>query len=257
MSLVLDAGGSRFSWAPLVNGLPGAVTSAPWAEARSAFASWWQQHVDSAEAALPSVGMLHRPATPAAAASGFPDWLPVVLGADPIRLDAVHDCPFGIDYREGLPGQDRIAAALACHHRDPGGSWIIVDAGTCITVDLLSPGRWRGGAILPGLALQAKAMAGAGLPILERGPDGWPCRPGVEGALGQTTAEALEAGIPWASRESITATVRALLTIDPCAQTVLTGGDAAHFDGIGGWRTFTDPKLVLTGTAHLLNATTS
>ena len=195
--------------------------------------------------------------TPAAAASGFPDWLPAVLGTDPIWLDPQRDCPFHIDYQDGLPGQDRLAAALTCHHRDPGGSWIIVDAGTCITVDLLSPGRWRGGAILPGLALQARAMAGAGLPVLKRSQDGWPCRDGAEGALGRTTEEALEAGIPWASRASVTAVIRALTDIDPCAQVVLTGGDAAHFDGIGGWQTFADPKLVLTGTALLLNATTS
>ena len=100
-------------------------------------------------------------------------------------------------------------------------------------------------------------MAGAGLPVLERKPDGWPCRSGADGALGRTTEEALEAGIPWASREAVTAFIRALTDIDPCAQVVLTGGDAAHFDGIGGWQTFADPKLVLIGTAHLLNATTS
>lgn len=257
VTLVLDAGGSRLSWAPLVDGVPAGSTAAPWEEARAALEAWWYNHRNPADSASPVIGMLDRPATPAAVASGFPDWIPAVLGAEPIRLDPYRDCPFDIDYREGLPGHDRLAAALACHQRDPGGSWVIVDAGTCITVDLLSPGRWRGGAILPGLALQANAMAGAGLPVLERTPGGWPCRTGPDGALGRTTAEALEAGILWASRESVTAVVRALTDIDPCAQVVLTGGDAAHFDGIGGWRTFADPKLVLTGTAHLLNATTS
>lgn len=256
VNLVFDAGGSRLSWAQLVDGLPGASTASPWQEARLTLETWWQKHRDNSGVA-PTVGMLDRPATPAAAASGFPDWLPAVLGTDPIWLDPHRDCPFHIDYQDGLPGQDRLAAALTCHHRDPGGSWIIVDAGTCITVDLLSPGRWRGGAILPGLALQARAMAGAGLPVLKRSQDGWPCRDGAEGALGRTTEEALEAGIPWASRASVTAVIRALTDIDPCAQVVLTGGDAAHFDGIGGWQTFADPKLVLTGTALLLNATTS
>ena len=257
VTLVLDAGGSRLSWAPLMDGVPDAMTSAPWEDAQPALNAWWQHHRGTAECATPVIGMLDRPATPAAEACGFPEWLPSVLGGHPIRLDPSRDCPFDIDYREGLPGHDRLAAALACHHKDPGGSWVIVDAGTCITVDLLSPGRWRGGAILPGLALQSRAMAGAGLPVLERRSDGWPCRRGAEGALGQTTTEALEAGIPWASRESVTAVIRALIELDPCAQVVLTGGDAAHFDGIGGWRTFADPKLVLTGTAHLLNATTS
>ena len=257
VKLVLDAGGSRLSWASLVNGVPAELTAAPWDDARSTLEVWWQHHRDATDSTPPVIGMLDRPATPAAEACGFPEWIPVVFGVDPVRLDPYRDCPFDIDYREGLPGHDRLAAALACHQRDPGGSWVIVDAGTCITVDLLSPGRWRGGAILPGLALQSKAMTGAGLPILERSPDGWTCRTGAEGALGRTTTEALEAGIPWASRESVTAVIRALIDIDPCAQVILTGGDAAHFDGIGGWRTFADPKLVLIGTSQLLNATTS
>jgi len=257
VTLVLDAGGSRLSWAPLVDGVPAELTAAPWEDALTALEAWWKQHRNTADSVPPMIGMLNRPATPAAEACGFPEWLPRVLGADPIRLDPVRDCPFDIDYREGLPGHDRLAAALSCHHRDPGGSWVIVDAGTCITVDLLSPGRWRGGAILPGLALQSRAMARAGLPVLERSRDGWLHRTGAEGALGRTTTEALEAGILWASRESVTAVICALTEIDPCAQVVLTGGDAAHFDGIGGWRTFADPKLVLTGTAHLLNATNS
>ena len=126
VNLVFDAGGSRLSWAPLVDGLPGVLAAAPWKEARATLEAWWQEHRNTADSTPPFIGMLDRPATPAAVESGFPDWLPVILGADPIRLDPSRDCPFDIDYREGRPGHDRMAAALACHHRDPGGSWNIV-----------------------------------------------------------------------------------------------------------------------------------
>jgi hypothetical protein len=47
------------------------------------------------------------------------------------------------------------------------------------------------------------------------------------------------------------------MDLEPRAQPILTGGDANHFDGIGGWRTFADPNLVLNGTARLLNALTA
>ena len=253
VTLVLDAGGSRLKWGELQGGRPGPIHSAEWSEAETVFRAW----MASQDAGAIQAGMLDRPATPAARAVHFPDWLPAILGGDPIRVHPAEVAPFAIDYVEGEAGADRLAAAVACHQRDPGGSFVIIDAGTCITVDLLSPGRWRGGAILPGLALQAASLAAAGLPVLEKNLDGWPGRRGAEGALGQSTRQAIEAGIPWAIREAVTATARALMELDPCAQPILTGGDADHFDGIGGWRTFADPNLVLTGTARLLNALTA
>lgn len=252
VTVVLDAGGSRLKWGAFHGGTIGPVHSAAWNEAEAVFRAWAAGQGNEMRA-----GMLQRPATPAARDAGFLDWLRDALGGDPTRINPAEIAPFAIDYAQGEAGADRLAAAVACHDRDPGGSFVIIDAGTCITVDLLSPGRWRGGAILPGLGLQSASLADAGLPVLEKGEAGWSCRPGAEGALGRSTREAIEAGIPWATREAVTATARALMELDPCAQPILTGGDADHFDGIGGWRTFADPNLVLNGTARLLNALTA
>ena len=252
VNLVLDAGGSRLKWGVFHGGVIGTVQSAAWNEAETVFRAWAAGQKEEIRG-----GMLERPATPAARETGFSDWLSDAVGGDPIRVDPAEVAPFTIDYAQGEAGADRLAAAVACHQRDPGGSFVIIDAGTCITVDLLSPGRWRGGAILPGLGLQSASLADAGLPILAKGETGWPFKSGAEGALGQSTREAIEAGIPWATREAVTATAQALMELDPCAQPILTGGDAGHFDGIGGWRTFADPNLVLNGTAHLLNALTA
>jgi len=257
LKLVLEAGGSRLKWAWLENGALEAFESALWPDARAVLGKWLESRTDLTAADSPVSGLLDRPTTPAAVKAGFPGWLADTIGVEPLRLDPCGSCPFEIEYREGTPGSDRLAAAIACHHREPQSSFIIVDAGTCITVDLLSPGRWRGGAIIPGLALQSASLAQAGLPVLRRGSKGWPYRNGSPGALGRTTMEAIEAGIPWAARQAVLATARALMDIDPSAQVVLTGGDADHFDGIGGWRTFADPNLVLSGTAHLLNASTA
>lgn len=55
-------------------------------------------------------------------------------------------------------GVDRWLAALAC--REAGVATVVVDAGTALTVDAVSvAGEHLGGYILPGLALQRKALA--------------------------------------------------------------------------------------------------
>jgi pantothenate kinase type III len=147
-----------------------------------------------------------------------------------------------------------MAAAMACRNLDSSGSFIIIDAGTCITVDLLTPGVWHGGAILPGLSLQSSSMVHAGLPEIGPLSDGrWMAEDAPEGALGQDTASALRAGIPWATRKSVGAIGRVFRGMAPTAKVMLTGGDASHFDGLEGWRTFAHPNLVLEGGALLLN----
>ena len=257
LTLVLDAGGSRLKWSLVQGERLEACHTAPWPEAQSEFVEWTQSKRDGTSDEPLILGLLDRPSTPAAAASGFPNWLDEIHNVERIQLDPTTACPFAIGYKEGHPGADRLAAAVACAQRDPRGSFVIVDAGTCITIDLLSPGRWRGGAILPGLSLQSASLARAGLPVLQKQNSGWPHQKGPKGALGRTTMEAIEAGIPWATLQAVTATVAALIEIDPCAQVIITGGDAAHFDGMGGWQTFADPNLVLSGVAHLLNAKTA
>ncbi len=91
-------------------------------------------------------------------------------------------------------GQDRLFAARAAFARAPAGA-IVLDAGTALTVDAVVPGSapargvFRGGAIAPGPALLAGALAagGARLPRVEP-------QPGAR-ALGRDTLEALEAGV--------------------------------------------------------------
>src|SRR3954468_3368897 len=58
-------------------------------------------------------------------------------------------------------GIDRLLAALAANRlRSPDGPAIIVDLGTAITIDLLeADGAFAGGAILPGIATAARALA--------------------------------------------------------------------------------------------------
>ena len=253
LNLILDVGGTRLKWAWCVSHDMLKTGAAPWSQAAGQIQSERSEMEQRVGTDLQRVLRLERD-WPPAGDSLTETALSQQLGRTVESMDAETRLPFSVAYTTGSLGTDRLAAAVACHGRDPGGSFIIVDAGTCITVDLLSPGHWRGGAILPGLRLQAEAMSQAGLPILDTPANGqWAWHPEPEGALGTSTLGALEAGIPRALRLAVERTAADLKQVDPCAQVILTGGDAPHFDGLGGWQTFADPNLVLTGAALLLN----
>ena len=260
MKLLFDTGGTRLTFAAVEAGNVVDVGAMAWSDLSSAEGA---RVLVEAFPWMASPFTFHyrldRPTPPAAPVDWF-ERLAEYMTSDNITcrtLVPAEHAPFDIAYGEGQAGADRIAAAVACQAKDAGGSFIIIDAGTCITVDLLSPGVWRGGAIMPGLALQAAAARRAGLPEIRPNANGaWEMEMGAEGALGQDTEGALKAGIPWSIRQSVGALARALKELDPCAQVVLTGGDAGHFDGLEGWQTFADPNLVLQGGALLLNTET-
>ncbi|MEA3504817.1 MAG: type III pantothenate kinase [Bacteroidota bacterium] len=56
-------------------------------------------------------------------------------------------------------GKDRIAAAVGAEHEFKGSNILIIDAGTCVTYDIVSDkGEYLGGAIAPGKNMRFKAM---------------------------------------------------------------------------------------------------
>ena len=68
--------------------------------------------------------------------------------------------PIKIDYETPHTlGMDRVAAVVGARELCGGGPLVVVDAGSCITIDLLDDADcYRGGAILPGIAMRFKAM---------------------------------------------------------------------------------------------------
>ncbi|MGE0431864.1 MAG: type III pantothenate kinase [Planctomycetota bacterium] len=89
-------------------------------------------------------------------------------------------------------GQDRLLNALACRFRYPGRGAIVVDFGSAITFDIVSPaGEYLGGVIAPGLSLALNALheRTALLPLVRpRGGE----RPPV---LGTDTESAILSGV--------------------------------------------------------------
>lgn len=56
-------------------------------------------------------------------------------------------------------GPDRLALATAAFYHNPKGNTLVIDAGTCITYDLVNDrGEYLGGAISPGLYMRYNAL---------------------------------------------------------------------------------------------------
>jgi pantothenate kinase type III len=158
------------------------------------------------------------------------------------------------DYTEGSPGMDRWANMAACHAQSPEGANIIIDAGTCTTIDLRVGSRFLGGAILPGLQMRAQAMASDTdtLPALDFTSAMRPHFPG------RSTKESLAAGVVCGAVAECAGLARQLLEKSPDARIIVTGGCAQYFDSVDGLMTFADSLLTLKGVsalaAHLSDA---
>lgn len=151
----------------------------------------------------------------------------------PLRQRRINhaDLPLAIPLDEPQRvGVDRLAAAAAAAIvKRPGRAAIVVDCGTAATVSIVSvDGAFLGGAIMPGPALMARALADgtSRLPevaALERAEP--PVMPG------RSTADAIAAGIGWGIRGAIAKLVEAAReSLGPQmgseADCILTGGYA-------------------------------
>ncbi len=161
--------------------------------------------------------------------------------------------PIALDYAtpETL-GPDRIAAACGARKLCPDRGCVIVDAGTCITIDYLDrDGIFRGGAILPGIEIKFRALHTftAKLPLLTSVD--------AERALvtGRSTQESMEAGVLTATRYAVEGFVAHYRENQPDTKMLLTGGDANWVWGEGLLRVrdcLWEPHLVMIGLNEIL-----
>ncbi len=122
-------------------------------------------------------------------------------------------------------GLDRLAAAIGAHELLPGKDLLVIDAGTAITFDLIeSNGTFKGGNISPGLRSRFRALHEftKKLPLIEETEE-YP-------AIGQTTEEAIRAGVINGMVFEIDGTIDLFRENRPGLQPLLTGGDALFFE---------------------------
>jgi type III pantothenate kinase len=145
-------------------------------------------------------------------------------------------------------GKDRIAAVAGAFARFPGQNCLVIDAGTCITYDVLTAeGAYLGGNISPGIAMRFKALPAftAALPQVERGA--------MEDAIGSSTETAIRNGVQygvlWETDGMIAAMQRRIGDLN----VVLTGGDVDFFVKNLKSPIFANAHLVLEGLNKILN----
>ena len=166
-------------------------------------------------------------------------------------VELTADTPLPIANEYSTPktlGKDRIAAAVGAWTLFPGETCLVIDAGTCITCDvLLKEGIFKGGNISPGIDIRLKAMHvfTARLPLASRSDLGY--------WIGTSTENALQNGAQWGALWEISA------LIDHCenelgpVKVVVTGGDAIFFEKNLKRKIFANPDLVLAGLNKILN----
>jgi len=144
-------------------------------------------------------------------------------------------------------GKDRLAAVVGGYHLFKNSNVLIIDAGTCITYDLVTAaGEFVGGNIAPGLDMRLEAMHHytARLPLVRKGIE--------SGFLGKTTEEALRNGAVQGILLEIEGYIRRLEGQYGTLETVLTGGDARYFADLMKTKIFVRSNLVLTGLNEIL-----
>jgi len=144
-------------------------------------------------------------------------------------------------------GTDRLLAAVATNRlRSNDRPAIVIDAGSAITIDLVSAdGAFQGGVILPGLEMVAKAMAEQTdlLPLVRCSMSDEP--PPV---LGKSTAAAIRSGLFWGTVGAVREMVGRLSSeLESRPQLFLAGGDAARLAPFLEETVQIVPELVLAG----------
>jgi type III pantothenate kinase len=161
-----------------------------------------------------------------------------------------HSTPIPIQNKYATPetlGLDRLAAAVGAWSLKPGIPLLIVDMGTAITFDYVSPeGIFEAGNIAPGLRMRLRALHQFTdrLPLIEPDVD-FPF-------LGTSTQEAIRSGVMNGIRLETDGYVELLRALHPGLFAFLTGGDLIFFadklkNGI-----FVHENLVLTGLNRIL-----
>jgi type III pantothenate kinase len=150
------------------------------------------------------------------------EWIRGAMGLEPMVVGRQIPLPMPVKLpNPEAVGVDRICTAAAAHHvkQEP---CVVVDFGSAVTVDVVdSEGAFIGGAIAPGLHMQARSLHEhtAALPDVE------PNRP--DDTIGQDTADAIRGGIHYGTAGAVRHIVETFAThIGRWPPVVATGGDA-------------------------------
>lgn len=168
--------------------------------------------------------------------------------APTIVLD--HHTPLPISNAYKTPetlGKDRIAAVIGGRFLYPNGPVLAIDAGTCITYDVLTHDNvYLGGNISPGAHLRFRAMDEftSALPFVDKLE--------VNNLFGQSTEDSMATGVVNGIIAEINGMVDRYEKEFPGIQTVICGGDVRYFVNMLKKEIFANRNLVLLGLHKIL-----
>ncbi|MEC7770397.1 MAG: type III pantothenate kinase [Bacteroidota bacterium] len=149
-------------------------------------------------------------------------------------------------------GVDRIALATAAYYQNTRGNTLVIDAGTCITYDMVNnAGEYVGGAISPGIRMRYNAMHNqtAGLPLLE--PEE------LLDFIGNSTESCMHSGVINGVAREVDGVIDQYQSRFQDLTVILTGGDSHFFAKRLKNTIFANSKFLLEGLNCLLEYNTN
>ena len=144
-------------------------------------------------------------------------------------------------------GADLLAAAAAAFDRFKGNNVLVIDAGSCITYQIMNKeGVFVGGAISPGVQLRLKAMCEhtALLPLVEANYN--------PSLVGTDTITCIQSGVMNGIRAELSGLIDRYSEIYEDLIIFIGGGDNNFLDKKLENRIFADPNLVMNGLRIIL-----
>lgn len=145
-------------------------------------------------------------------------------------------------------GNDRIAAVTAAFELYPKTNVLVIDAGTCITYDIINEhGVYSGGSISPGIEMRFKALNSftARLPLLNYKE--------IDYLSGLSTEQSILSGVINGLNAEIDGIIESYQKNYEYLTVILSGGDYIYFDKRLKNNIFALPNIVLQGLNVILD----
>ena len=165
-------------------------------------------------------------------------------------IELTHQTPIPIHNLYKTPntlGKDRLAAAIGASQLFPEKTLLVIDAGSSITYELLTPEGYLGGGISPGITMRFKALHHftGKLPLITRFEN-------TAKLLGKNTEEAMLSGVLNGILAEVDGIIERYKKDYPDIFVLFTGGDLKHFDKNLKNNIFAAENLVLQGLNFIL-----
>ena len=166
-----------------------------------------------------------------------------------LQLNSTFNFPFKIQYKTPLTlGNDRLALAAAASLLYPKSNKIIIDAGTCITIDFIDyNNNFYGGSISPGIDMRYKSLNNytANLPLLEISDKfSYP---------GDSTETSIHSGVIGGVCNEIKGFIENISSKHDDVKIILTGGNAKFLSKTLKITIFANQNFILDGLNSILN----